>query len=445
MNPPAAIAAAAVRELLSYDLGPAARPAARLLWTAARALLALPSTAANAAGVRLMMRLHTAALSPVIDDKVTDWLSRGLRDQRGRAQEIDDLFDQTIAEGVAAFKAAPNPEPDRLIGSRIFVVKSAHSGERGVLLIDYQYVFPLLAGLFDINRIVDRYDLVLEPSWAGACTPEILLFTRLSRPVYVQTIEPRDHRFLNALDSNLRVVPLAANWWLDPGPEPPVGERDIDVVMVAAWADIKRHWRVFKALKKLRLSGHRLKVVLVGYKYDRTRQDIESLAAHFGLQDQVTTYERIPQPEVAALLARSKVHVLWSRRECANRAIIEAMLADVPVLVREGLTFGHRYPYINDQTGRFVAERDLADALLDMTRHRGSFSPREWVVRHMTCEQSTRVLESQLRREAIVRGEPWTTGLVVRSSALDTQRYLEPSDRETLNADYEFLRTTVRQ
>src|SRR5207344_1058889 len=103
-----------------------------------------------------------------------------------------------------------------------------------------------------------------------------------------------------------------------------------------------------------------LKTVLVGYRYDRTREDIEGLAAHFGIKDQIETYERISQTEVSALLARSKVHVLWSRRECANRAIIEAMMADVPVIVRDGLTFGYRYPYINEQTGRFVPEARLA-------------------------------------------------------------------------------------
>ena len=71
---------------------------------------------------------------------------------------------------------------------------------------------------------------------------------------------------------------------------------------------------------------------------------------------------------MSALLARSKIHVLWSRRECANRAIIEAMLADVPVIVREGLTFGYPYPYINEHTGRFVPERDLGDAMLGHDR-----------------------------------------------------------------------------
>ena len=87
-------------------------------------------------------------------------------------------------------------------------------------------------------------------------------------------------------------------------------------------------------------------------------------------------YERIPQEEVAALLWRSKIHLLWSRREGANRAIIEAMLADVPVIVRDGMTFGFRYPYINDQTGRFVPEAALADAMVEMIDTRDRYSPR---------------------------------------------------------------------
>ena len=158
-----------------------------------------------------------------------------------------------------------------------------------------------------------------------------------------------------SLESNLEVVPVAANWWVDHRSVPPPGApRDIDVIMVAAWAGIKRHWRVFRTLAELRKRGHKLKVALVGYRYDLTRADVEALAAHFGIRDQIETFERISHEEVAALLARSKVHVLWSRRECANRAIIEAMLADVPVIVRDGLTFGYRYPYINEHTGRFV-------------------------------------------------------------------------------------------
>jgi glycosyltransferase involved in cell wall biosynthesis len=158
----------------------------------------------------------------------------------------------------------------------------------------------------------------------------------------------------------------------------------------------------------------------------------------------VELFERLSQTEVSALLARSKVHVLWSRRECANRAIIEAMLADVPVIVRTGLTFGFKYPYINEQTGRFVDEAALGDAILEMIECRASYSPRRWVLEHMTCQQATAAVEATVRAAAAELGEPWTSGLVIRTSTLDTQKYWDETDRDRFTDDYRFLEASVR-
>jgi len=135
---------------------------------------------------------------------------------------------------------------------------------------------------------------------------------------------------------------------------------------------------------------------------------------------------------------------LWSRRECANRAIIEAMFADVPVIVRSGLTFGFRYPYINEQTGRFVDEAALGDAILEMLERRASYSPRRWVLEHMTSQQATAVVEDAVRAAALRAGEAWTSGLVVKTSTLDTQKYWNPEDRAKFEADYRFLEDCVR-
>jgi len=74
---------------------------------------------------------------------------------------------EAIEKAVETFYAGANPDPRRLIGSRVLVVKTARPGERGVLVVDYSYVFPLMAGLFDLAAIADRYTLVLEPSWAA--------------------------------------------------------------------------------------------------------------------------------------------------------------------------------------------------------------------------------------------------------------------------------------
>jgi glycosyltransferase involved in cell wall biosynthesis len=393
------------------------------------------------------MRLHSGSFSADVDRRILKLIRQdSAHERQGRRTGLSELYEQSIAGAVTTFRAGANPNRHRLIASRILVVKAARPNERGVIVVDYTYVFPLLAGLFDLAAIAERYTIVLEPSWAGSCSPEVLLFSRLSQPVYVETIEPRDRALLETHGTNLRTVPIAANWWVDPrpetGPQAQAGkERDIDVIMVAAWADIKR---AFRTLAQLRARGHRLKIALVGYRYDRTKEDIEALAAHFGVRDSIETYERISQDEVSALLRRSKVHLLWWRRECANRAIVEAMLADTPVIVRDGMTFGFKYPYINEQTGRFVREGDLAAALLQMIADRGQFFPRAWVLEHMTCHKATAVLESHLREAALAAGEPWTEGLAVKTSTLDTQRYFDPADRERFRADYRFLESIIR-
>src|SRR5262249_27208144 len=142
-----------------------------------------------------------------------------------------------------------------------------------------------------------------EPSWADVCNPEVLLYSRIDAPVFVETIEPRDRRVLETIATNLAPVPVAANYWADYRLIEPVSpaRRDMDVIMVAAWAGIKRHWRFFKTIAALRRRGHKLRVALVGYRYDKTMEDIRAQAAYFGIADQVELFERLSQQEVSAL------------------------------------------------------------------------------------------------------------------------------------------------
>lgn len=439
MNVPVYIIKAALREHLAHDLGPLRPVAGRSLYALA---MAMRAGGQAAPGYKLLMRTHSGNFSESIDRRIEiDLRDATARERRGDATGLWLVYDQVIAAAVATFRARPT----RLVGSRLLVAKPWRPGERGVLYVDYSYVFPSLAGLFDLRAIAERYHLVLEPSWSGVCTPEILLYSRLDRPVFVETIEPRDHRVLVTIDTNLRSVPVAANYWVDYRSIRPVSavRRDIDVIMVAAWTGIKRHWRFFRTLAALRRRGHRLRVALVGYRYEKTIDDIREQANYFGIGDQVELFERLSQTEVAALLARSKVHVLWSRRECANRAIIEAMLADVPVIVRSGLTFGFQYPYINEQTGRFVDEAALGDAILEMIEQRATYSPRAWVLEHMNCQRATAAVEASVRASAAEHGEPWTSSLVVKTSTLDTQKYWDEADRDRFVDDYRFLEASI--
>jgi hypothetical protein len=135
---------------------------------------------------------------------------------------------------------------------------------------------------------------------------------------------------------------------------------------------------------------------------------------------------------------------LWSRREGFNRAIIEAMFADVPVILRDGFNYGYRYPYINALTGRYATEENLADAILDVLDDGKRFSPRAWVMEHMTCQHATRILNERLNAESARQGEPWSDDMVVKTAGLHTQQYWNPAEKDLFAEDYRFLEDSLR-
>jgi glycosyltransferase involved in cell wall biosynthesis len=337
-------------------------------------------------------------------------------------------------------------DPCRLLGTRYLVVKSPRANEKGVLVLDYFFTFPLFLKFFDVPRIVRDYYLVLEPSWSGYCDLDVLLFTTLDCPVFVQSIEPRDTAFVESLRANLLPVPVGANWWVDHRVFRPLSDvvKDVDLVMVASWARFKRHDRFFAALARLKARGHRLTALLAGYPAGCTRQDMEQLARYHGVHDQLEIHEWLQPEELNRQMNRAKVHPLWSRKEGVNRAIIEGMFAGLPCVLRAGFNYGYHYPHINPDTGCYAAEHELPDKLLGMVDHYREFAPRDWALANMSCQKATEVLGEAIRKVALARGEAWTEGLAVKVTQLNTMRYWDEADRERFRGDYEFLRSALR-
>lgn len=438
MNRAGAVAAAA-SEFLRYDL-PTVRQAAA--WSGLVGGLAGGWCGWSRFEFDALCRAHRSGYSRRASRLIERVLRSALAQERaGRPTRLGRYLDRSLDATARAVG-----DPRRLLGTRILVVKSPRARERGVIVADYSYVFPALIRRFDLEAIAARYFLVLEPSWSGYCSPELLPYARYDLPVFVQTIEPYDTDFVRSLECNLIPVPVAANWWVDHRLMKPDAAvtRDIDIIMVAAWARFKRHWRFFKILSRLRRRGHRPRVALVGYPMDLQASDIAAAARSFGVEDQIEFHERLPVDAVAALLRRAKVHVLWSRREGVNRAMVEALFADVPIVVRAGFNYGHRYPHINERTGRFATEDDLDDTLLDMLDDRARFAPRDWAMAHMSCQLGTRVLENAIRATAASLGGDWTEGLAVKTVTLNCQKYWNEGDRSRFAADYAFLESTIQ-
>lgn len=396
---------------------------------------------------KLMSKLHRTGRPARLCELVQTSVARGFAGARmGRGCAFDEYLGAHIRTSPSRAQECFVRDPLRMIKHMAIVVSSAESRTgKGVVVLKYNHTFPLFAREFDLRRVAERYRIVIEPSWAGYCTEDVLAYTLLSpHLVYVQTIEDYDRQFLEAINTNLVPIPVAANWWVDHrllSPDPSV-EKDLDFIVVSSWADFKRHHRIFHALQSLRRNGHRLRGACVGYPSGLTMEDIEGRAEYYGVRDQLEFHDYVPQTEVARIMNRAKVNLVWSRREGFNRVAIEGLFCDVPCLLRQGHNYGQKYSYINEQTGRYCSEGDLPRALMEMTQGVGLYSPAEWALRHMTPQRATAIISEFLfDRSDRAGGE--LPELAVKVNGLNGMDYWDPGAEGEFEADYEFL-TSLR-
>jgi glycosyltransferase involved in cell wall biosynthesis len=423
-----------IREWVTYDSRLVHLVVGALAWPVLRVLLVINPIVA----FRFLFSLHRSNVS-----RSCSALAERVVSQANQSPESPIFF--YLKERVSTLQPDAGTQryfddPRRLLGSRVLVTKSPRGSEKGLVCVDYNYIFPVFARLFDIPQIATRYHLLLEPSWSGYCDPDILSYLQYDFPIFVQAYEPRDLNFVRDY-TKFTPIPVSANWWVDDRifrPLPTV-EKDIDLVMVAGWASYKRHFRVFEALGRLRRQGHRLSVMLIGYPLSWTKETVLRHARYFGISDQLEIHERLPYEQVNAAVNRARVHVLWARKEGVNRAIIECMFAGVPTIVRQGFNYGYSYPYINDQTGCFSTEQSLPRDLLALIERSPEMNPRRWVLENMSAARATEVVSETIGKWSAEYGEPWTESPVVMCAGLNGKSYWDAADAERFAPDYEWL------
>jgi glycosyltransferase involved in cell wall biosynthesis len=316
------------------------------------------------------------------------------------------------------------------------------TGEAGVLLVTYHDAIGYLPQVFDLAALAPRYQLVLEPSTWGYMDERFLPYLGADLDVVVESQSRPDFAFVEGLRSNLVPSRLGAGDWVDPAlfaPKPGTA-RAYDVAMVAAWDPLKRHGLLLDVLARLKRRGRVLKAALIGYAWTWDRAKVERLVERRGLADQVTFFEKVPHAEVARVLSDSRVSVLLSRREGANRAIYESWFCDTPTIVyrrHRGVNLDHAG---EPRAGLLAEDGELEQALLDVVDGKRSFAPRAWALEHTGCHVALARLEAELRALAERRGRPWTRGLAPRFAG----GYLHEADRLRLAAEYDRLAAHLR-
>jgi glycosyltransferase involved in cell wall biosynthesis len=294
----------------------------------------------------------------------------------------------------------------------IIVIKPAHENEKGVLLLKYTAKFDLFVSLFDLDRVMEDYYLVLEPCWAGYCDPSILMFVSTRREVIIQCPERGDFDFIRGLKTNLTPIALGASDWVDADLfSAPEGNKEYDLIMVANWAKHKNHRRLFDALSKVRRKP--ISLLLIGYDWGgRTDEDILREMKHYNLDHvNVEIKKNLPAHQVAEYLGKAKAFLLLSEKEGSNKAIVEALFSNVPAIVYEGFIGGAKNK-INPQTGILSSFNELADKIDYVIENHGRFAPRAWALAQTGSKNATKILNHLLRGIAVSRGESWSIDIV---------------------------------
>lgn len=300
----------------------------------------------------------------------------------------------------------------RTLGDNLIVLKAPRPQERGVVLVKFSGWFEPCLVAFQLRLLFERFSVVLEPSWTLAPETSWGLFAATECPPVIQTITNEVADLMSASRLPLIPVRMGPHDWVDGDTFRPLGlEKEFDVVMVAAFTRIKRHYQLFDTMRQLR-PRRRLKVALVGFTWQRTQQQLEAEMDQYGVRGDVTLFRDIEPEQVNQVLNRSRAAVLLSRREGGNKSQMEALAAGVPLVLYRHII--GPVDHLNAETGRFADDSELGAVLLEVLDHPERFQPRAWFERNSGYLASTASLNAVLRQQAERRGERWTADIAAK-------------------------------
>jgi len=319
------------------------------------------------------------------------------------------------------------------------LLKAPHPwGEKGVLYVAFEYNWLRLLKHHDIRKLMQDYLIV----GASSCSPpDFSAHWALAHvgpdPVFMQISNSSDMLLYGRFNHNIRPIPIMASDWINPAfyQPKPHSQRGIDLLVVAGWGRVKRHWTLFNALKKMRKG---LRVVLIGQDMDgRTAADVLNEARVFGVANRIEMICDARIEDVARHQCDSKASVILSAREGACVVVSESLFADAPVALFHDAHIGSSR-YINEETGIFLHRETMAAQLESLIDESDKFSPRRWAEVNINCSQTSGRLNQLLRDYSASVCIPWTCDITPICWHPDPE-YMSPVDRSAMTSSYSDL------
>lgn len=335
-----------------------------------------------------------------------------------------------------------NDYPERQGNLLIFKKYDPHTNEKGVLYLKYNESFKQFITLFELEKISKHYRIVLEPSTWGYMDEVFHLFIGKDSDIIVQAQDENDYMTIKNMNVNLIPIRLGSGDWVDADLFNNVTEeiKIYDIVMIASWLKIKRHKTLFKAVAKSKLKN--IKIALIGYPWGfRTRKDIEKEAKRFNILNQIDFYENIPSQKVAEIIKKSKVSVMLSKREGANRAIYECLLCGTPVVLCK-FNRGVNKNIINSETGCLADDDELGEVLSSMIKNYAKYNTASWARKNIGREVAHKKLNDLLKDLAVNKKEEYLSDICKIKAS--NAPYVYDRDRIDMSSEYLKLEQYLR-
>ena len=328
------------------------------------------------------------------------------------------------------------PNSKRKLIQKAIILKRPKSGEKGVLFVAFEDNWLRLFRYADIGRLAEQYDLVLSPTWSPPYDFPFLIAHRLWPSTLITILSNLDDiPVFHRLTPQVVTVPLLASSWVHPEifPAPPTNRKKFDIAVLSTFANYKRHFALFRAISQM---CSRPNVIVLGHAWGgRSRAVVEEEARLFGVLDQVTFAEALPDKEMIDMLQSAKVSVIMSLAEGACVAVAESLFADVPVGLIESANVGSS-TFINEKTGCFLRPAHIPEDLQAFIQRSATYHPRQWMLANgISHRDSSRVLNETLKTLALQRDQQWTTDIATMHWRPNAE-FDSPADLEEMRPEY---------
>lgn len=311
--------------------------------------------------------------------------------------------------------------------------------EKGYLLISFEKELEKILVGETLRKIEERFHIIFLPSWSGLYSPALFALAARSRDkFFVMPVHERERAQCALLGSNCIPLPFnAASWVNSDFFNSPEVARDIDCLMVANFAQFKRHWILFKALRALPKT---VKATCVGVPLSkRTAESLRAEAEEYGVSERVRIVESPTQEELRQYFQRAKVFCALSYREGSFIAVAEALVSGTPVVMFENAHIGTK-ELIKGNNGALVQSvTELRDKIFHYQQGVDHDAIRASAREAVSSVANSEKLNLLLKQAALGTGAQWTTDIAWIYSVRLSFYYHEKSTNNRMEKDMIFL------